>query len=36
MSGEETRLGIIALILFVSYAALVFQGKLRRQLRRKQ
>ena len=36
MSGEETRLGIIALIRFVSYTVLVFQGKYRSQSRRKQ
>jgi hypothetical protein len=36
MSGEETRLGVIALIVFVSYTALVFHGKLRSQPRRKQ
>ena len=35
MSAEETRLVVIALILFVSYAALVFQGKYRSQPRRK-
>jgi len=36
MSGEETRLGIIALMMFVSYTVLVFQGKLRSQQRRNQ
>ena len=36
MSAEETRLWVVALIMFVSYAALVFQGRYRSQSRRKQ